>query len=385
VNRHCRSHQAATPSQRRKDVGGAASPNEDLGVFPEWLRMRHDFKSIVPGSYPAWLIAAKKKASERTYADKSKIYDYIRSVTTFDELDMEPQQLAEALVYRAIAAGSTVSTPGRDTGTFYVVLSGAVCAEHLPAHTLGSGSTFGAHTQGHLSLREDMVVAVGPTEVLMVNKKLFIDTAMWDAVDFLQRTPLFCHWSKSRLREAAHRFNTRLYQPNEVIVREGDESDGVYFIRKGEVQVAKRVPVVRQNRWPVANSQWETRKSHYSTALTLAKLDEGAYFGEFSYREGKRSATATAVTIVEVLHIAQPEFLKLVTNCRTVLELLDANSSRKKEQSFEDRDKQQIQQFQETGMKRPEIKMVHKDGKLKVIPKSGLQRLRLVSSSSNLF
>jgi CRP-like cAMP-binding protein len=73
-----------------------------------------------------------------------------------------------------------------------------------------------------------------------------------------------------------------LYDPDEIVVREGDKSRDVFVVKSGRVEVAKMDTVAQERR--------------------LAILEPGAVFGEISYVLGSpRSATVRAVEASELL------------------------------------------------------------------------------------
>lgn len=80
------------------------------------------------------------------------------------------------------------------------------------------------------------------------------------------------------------------YQTGDVLFKEGDLGDRVYFITSGRVQVAKTL----------ANG--EDRE--------LAVLGEGDIVGEMAVLDGRpRSATVTALELTEVLEVPKENFL----------------------------------------------------------------------------
>jgi small-conductance mechanosensitive channel/CRP-like cAMP-binding protein len=94
-----------------------------------------------------------------------------------------------------------------------------------------------------------------------------------------------------------------LFAAGEVLFREGDEGDTFYVIRSGKVLV--------------------TKTDGAGTAVTLAILETGAFFGEMSLLTGaKRSATVRAETDAAVLAIAKPVFAALLRADATLADKL---------------------------------------------------------------
>ena len=89
----------------------------------------------------------------------------------------------------------------------------------------------------------------------------------------------------------------------EVILREGEIGDRMYFIQSGQVEVS-------------------TEKE--GGFVFLAKLKPGDFFGEVSVITGKpRTATVKAVTDVRLLEISKEEIQKVVKAYPEVLDALN--------------------------------------------------------------
>lgn len=91
----------------------------------------------------------------------------------------------------------------------------------------------------------------------------------------------------------------RTYLTKEVIFREGDFPNYLYFLRKGKVKIIKT--------------------DHYGKELVLQLIGEGDYFGYMAILEGKdHQETAIALENVEVIMIPRTDFLALLESNRDV-------------------------------------------------------------------
>ena len=99
---------------------------------------------------------------------------------------------------------------------------------------------------------------------------------MNDVVAFFGELPLFEGLAAEQLEDLARMVRPFRLEPHQVLFRQGDESDGLYVIRSGAVEVSARVPG--------------------DAALTLLRVGAGELLGEVALLDrGLRSATATAV------------------------------------------------------------------------------------------
>ncbi len=115
-----------------------------------------------------------------------------------------------------------------------------------------------------------------------IKKRDFI--VSWNLV---AKVALFANLSASQIAEVAALLSGRLASPGEVIFREGDPVDSVYFIISGEVQVM--------------------------TERQSFRLGPGEFFGEIALlREGRRTAGVTALTTCQLLLLDRGDFSKLL-------------------------------------------------------------------------
>jgi len=85
---------------------------------------------------------------------------------------------------------------------------------------------------------------------------------------------------------------------NEVIIKEGDDADGMYFILDGEVEVRE------------------------SDNLCIT-LKAGDFFGEIALlKDGKRTATVVAKKRCEMLELTTYDFNKLMRSKPQILEMI---------------------------------------------------------------
>ncbi len=117
-----------------------------------------------------------------------------------------------------------------------------------------------------------------------IRKRDFV--VSWNLV---AKVALFADLSAAQIAEVAARLTGRMASPNEVIFREGDLADRVYFIVSGEVEVMSHPRSFR--------------------------LRDGDLFGEIALlREGRRTATVIAVTTCQLLMLDRRDFNELLAS-----------------------------------------------------------------------
>jgi voltage-gated potassium channel len=133
-----------------------------------------------------------------------------------------------------------------------------------------------------------------------VRRRDFIVT--WQLV---AKVPLFARLSAARIASIASILRPLRVEPEEVVVREGDHADRMYFVVEGQLEVAVRAgPVL---------------------------LHGGDFFGEMGLIEGgKRNATVTAKTECVLLTLTDREFWALVESQPEIAEEFRATAERRR-------------------------------------------------------
>jgi CRP-like cAMP-binding protein len=272
---------------------------------------------------------------------------------------MEPDSLAEALQYKQAKPDTLLCSPG-ESGTYYYVLSGSAKATLKredgsdEAIVIEKGRDFGSLAEKHIKgLNQTSVFsASNPTEVLYVQKDIFDKLALADNVNLLRKVTLFKGFSQNRLATIAKLLKPKAYQPGTTIIRQGDLSDGIYFVKSGMVAAQKDVHVIRRNRWPTARKVelaepkadkvgpqpvWEVLELHIKKSVHLCRIEAGGIFGEKSCYEGekRRQATVRAVSAVHALFLSRSDFFHHIASKSGLLHLTQTsyNSSKGREYS----------------------------------------------------
>jgi len=111
-------------------------------------------------------------------------------------------------------------------------------------------------------------------------------------IPVLRTVPLFEGLAFRDLKKIELIAHERTFMPDEVVFQERQPGTGMYFIKKGLIELTKTIDHER---------------------VKIAELGEGEFFGEMSLIENyPRSAQATASMKTEVLGIFRPDFFDLI-------------------------------------------------------------------------
>ncbi|MBN2825763.1 MAG: cyclic nucleotide-binding domain-containing protein [Campylobacterales bacterium] len=118
--------------------------------------------------------------------------------------------------------------------------------------------------------------------------------------NLVAKVPIFANLDKGSISEISHLLFLKRFSRNEVIIKEGDNADGMYFILDGEVEVVRE-----------------------SDNLHIV-LKAGDFFGEIALlRDGKRTATVIARKRAEMLELTTYDFNKLMRTKPQILEKIE--------------------------------------------------------------
>jgi CRP-like cAMP-binding protein len=213
--------------------------------------------------------------------------------------ELEARDLAALVALmelRAFAAGAQVIEQGTEGRSFFVIVRGAVGvrqrtadgAELLLAH-LRAGSFFGEMALLTDSPRVASVTCDRPTIVFELERAGLEELAgrspQLAAVlagytrdrllrNLLATSPLFTPLAPERREKLVELFETSLFGPGEVVLAEGQASEGLFVVLSGAVRVTR---------------------ADCGEQLALAELGPGQIFGEISLFQ-RRPATATVRT-----------------------------------------------------------------------------------------
>jgi CRP-like cAMP-binding protein/Fe-S-cluster-containing dehydrogenase component/ferredoxin len=131
--------------------------------------------------------------------------------------------------------------------------------------------------------------------------------------DHLRTVPMFAGLSQDFIDGLRSKVDLVRYAKGEVICRQNDLADSFYLVRIGFVKVTE---------------------SHPGGELVLAYLGRGNYFGEIGLlRDGRRTATVTALDHVELVRISGDDFQEMVERFPDIRKSLEAVAQERLEQN----------------------------------------------------
>jgi len=150
---------------------------------------------------------------------------------------------------------------------------------------------------------DNRILDVADRIVNMVDGRIISDVLVVEnaaIAEFLRKIPLFSALMPVTLATVADQMSWEEYQPDQVIVRQGDEGDKFYLIRTGSVEV---------------------RITGAGGERSVATLRDGDFFGEKALVSGEpRNATVIAKERTEVYTLGKDEFRSIIDRSATFKE-----------------------------------------------------------------
>jgi CRP-like cAMP-binding protein len=296
-----------------EEVAGAR-PMANFRVSPDEADLDAAFGNISPRAIPQ----PKKVPAKK--------------VPLFDDLSQEAFiELVNKLEYHRHVAGQLIIREGDPGRSFYVIVEGKVRIYKVGADEkeitlayLGEGAFFGEMALLSGAPRTANVAAEEDTEILEVTDVVLRELAAKypQVVNSLKNfyrqrllnnvmaiSPLFKDFDPAERKSIVEKFKMKQAAPAEVLITEGKNSDGLYVVLHGAVQVAKKG----------------------TKPVELARLKEGDVFGEMSLLTRKpATATVTSQGNSILLRLPRENFQELVLTHPQILELVSELTEKRK-------------------------------------------------------
>jgi ATP-binding cassette subfamily B protein len=132
--------------------------------------------------------------------------------------------------------------------------------------------------------------------------------------DRLRQVPLFAATGQSLLAELAREFQSRVYDPGEIVIREGEEASEFYIVVRGSLEV------------------WATGPTGQNQHVSVE--EDGDFFGEIGLLHGvPRTATVRALTQSLVLVLPRGAFERLMQTAPDLRGVVEQLATRRLERA----------------------------------------------------
>lgn len=251
----------------------------------------------------------------------------IRKTGLFSNLDDEKlKQLLEKVNLVTISATEVLFYEGQRADSLFIILDGTAevfCLDDFKNEIilarLGRGDFFGEQSLISITpgIRNASVRAITDINAIEIDHQTYLvfenpDNTVEEKLRQIGFEQLLVKLSKRSLEldfakyffDPERKYENREYQPNETIIIEGEEADGLYFLQSGNVEIYK--------------------KNNSNEDSLVCLLTSGSVFGELGVlTKQPRIATAKSRGRVQVIFMSDKEFLLAYQNKHELKEIAD--------------------------------------------------------------
>lgn len=244
---------------------------------------------------------------------RQRLAEAVKHILLFRSL--EPEQMGEvldAMFEKKVVEGDHVIDQGADGDNFYVIESGYF-------DIIVNGNTVGKYENkgsfGELALmynqpRAATIVATSTGSLWAMDRETFRRIVLKNAYNkrkmyenLIDNVPMLKTLDLYERMNVADALVTRSFEDGEVIIKQGDEADCMYFIEDGEVRVTVK-----------------NQKDPESKEVEVKRYTKGGYFGELALVTHKpRAATAYSVGKTKCAVLDVQAFERLLGPCMDIM------------------------------------------------------------------
>ncbi|MBE9536567.1 MAG: cyclic nucleotide-binding domain-containing protein [Proteobacteria bacterium] len=274
------------------------------------------------------LVELKDKIEALCSRDKSGVdLGSLPEIPLLSELsEAELVELVGSFDYVDFPEGHLICKEGDDGDSIFIIIKGSIkifvqgiAGEKIEIARLEEGEFFGEVGFFAGGKRQASVIAEDEIGLIEIKKKEMDELGrrfprVGEVLGsfckkrvlgrLLAMSPLFGSLKESDRNELVDAFVHRQFEKGEVVIAEGDESDSLFVIKNGNVEVS-------------------TEHSG-SGKVPLAELKEGDFFGEVAVVTGKpRTATVSSLSSLELMELSKKDLMSCFNKYPKVKEILE--------------------------------------------------------------
>lgn len=254
-------------------------------------------------------------------AQRQRLQDAVKHILMFRSLDQEQMKiLLDAMFEKTVNTGDCVIKQGDDGDNFYVIEEGMF---DIYVETDGQSKVVGHYNNqgffGELALMYNMpraatVVASSPGTLWALDRGTFQRVVLKAAFrkrkayeDLLENVPMLKTLDANERMKVADALQSKVFEDGQLIIKQGDMADCMYFVEEGRVRIA-----IRPN--PGVNQRTGEEE------VDVNIIEKGGYFGELALVTHKpRMASAYAVGQAKCAVLDVMAFERLLGPCMDIM------------------------------------------------------------------
>ncbi|OWF55936.1 cAMP-dependent protein kinase type II regulatory subunit [Mizuhopecten yessoensis] len=254
----------------------------------------------------------------KTDEQRDRLTEAICGILLFRCLELEQMQdVLDAMFEKEVSPGEGIIRQGDDGDNFYVVDSGIYDVfvtsngEEKKIHRFDNKGSFGELALMYNMPRSATIVAVTEGTLWAMDRKSFRRIVLRSAFkkrkmyeELLENVTILKTLEQYERMNLADALQSRAYEDEEEIIKQGEDADGMYFIESGTIRVTIEKPDGNEEE--------------------VGRHTTGKYFGELALINNKpRSANVYSIGRVRVAFLERGSFERLLGPC---LDIMQRNS-----------------------------------------------------------
>jgi len=249
---------------------------------------------------------------------RERLLNAIKHNLLFRELDQDQlSHVLNSMYEKSVTKGEIILKQGDDGDNFYVIEHGSYSVLFKPdgapeeeeEKVVGGFEDEGSF--GEISLmynepRSATVRADSDGILWVMDRNTFRQIVLRGSYvklnsyqQLLEKVPMFKDLSNYEKMKVADSLTSHLYSPGQIIIRQGEKADGMYFVEHGSVLITREQDGVKKE---------------------VARIETGGCFGELALVTNKpRAASAVAAGHVKVAFLDVEAFERLLGPCLEVM------------------------------------------------------------------
>jgi cAMP-dependent protein kinase regulator len=247
---------------------------------------------------------------------RERLAESVRHILLFRALDKEQMQdVLDAMFEKTVKAGENVIKQGDDGDNFYVIERGrfSACVSTEPGgeakhvHTYDGSGSFGELALLYNMPRAATIQAATEGSLWGMDRQTFRRILLKSAFkkrkmyeSLLESVPMLKALQAYERMNLADALVPRQYDDNQMIIKQGDSADGMYFMEEGSIKI--------------------TITGDSGQEVEINRISKGGYFGELALVTHKpRAASAYAVGNIKLAFLDVEAFERLLGPCMNIM------------------------------------------------------------------
>lgn len=246
---------------------------------------------------------------------RQRLNEAVSNILLFKSLDTEQMtEVIDAMFEKKATPEEKIIVQGDDGDNFYVIDSGTydiyvvVDGKDKCVGSYDNTGSFGELALMYNMPRAATIVATSEGSLWAMDRLTFRRIVLKNAFNkrkmyetLLESVPLLQQLDPYERMNVADALVSRKYEDGQMIIRQGDQADVMYFVEDGEVRIT-------------------AKKSEDDPEVEVSRCNKGAYFGELALLTHKpRAASVYAVGSTKCAVLDVAAFERLLGNCKDIM------------------------------------------------------------------